>query len=327
MDRFRDGAPPVAMRTNSDPVAVRAPIAGSKYRALITSADASAGTLVPPDFKGLLEPGRVRPLTIRDLVASIPTTSDAPEWVREVSRVSAAAPVAEATGANTSALADATGRKPEGALVFEKAVVAIRTFAEWVAATKRIIADATQLREYIDSYLTYDLGLELEDQIVAGTGTGENFAGILNTVGTIPVGPPAAGQSLVHVLRRGIREVRVQGRTAPSAILMNPTDGETLDLLQRNNEPNHFLSDPMAAPAARPSLFRVPIVETDAVPAGTAIVGDFRKAILFDREQSNISLGTVNDDFIKNIVRILAEFRAGFVVARPSAFAIVDLVA
>ena len=129
----------------------------------------------------MLEPGLVRPLTIRDLVTVIPATSDSAEWVREVSRVSAAAPVAEATGANTSALTDATGRKPEGALVFEKVTTIIRTFATWVAATKRIIADAEQLRAYVDQYLVYDLSLELEDQIVAGVGTGENFTGILNT--------------------------------------------------------------------------------------------------------------------------------------------------
>jgi HK97 family phage major capsid protein len=326
VNRFPDGAPPVAMTTNSDPVAVRAPLAGSKFRALVTSADASAGTLVPPDFRGLLEPGLVRPLTIRDLITTLPTTSDSPEWVREVSRVSAAAPVAEATGINTGTLTDATGRKPEGALVFEKITVAVRTFAEWIAATKRIVADADQLRAYIDQYLVGDLGLELEDQIVAGVGTGENFTGILNVTGNIDVGPPTAGQSLVHVLRRGIREVRVQGRTAPTAIVVNPQDAETLDLLQRNNEVNNFIGDVFGA-ATRPSLFRIPIVETDAVPAGTAIVGDFRKAILFDREQTNISLGTVNDDFIKNVVRVLAEFRAGFVVVRPTAFAVCDIVA
>lgn len=63
------------------------------------------------------------------------------------------------------------------------------------------------------------------------------------------------------------------------------------------------------------------MVKTTAIPAGTGLVADFRKAVLFDRDQIAISLGTVDDDFIGNIVRVLGELRAGFVVARVKAFA------
>jgi hypothetical protein len=38
-----------------------------------------------------------------------------------------------------------------------------------------------------------------------------------------------------------------------------------------------------------------------------------------------ISLGTVGDDFIRNVIRCLAETRAGLGVFRSRAFAIVDL--
>jgi HK97 family phage major capsid protein len=61
----------------------------------------------------------------------------------------------------------------------------------------------------------------------------------------------------------------------------------------------------------------VPIVETDALTAGTALVGDFSKAVLFDRQSLRISLGTVNDQFIRNLVAVLGEIRAGFGVIRP----------
>jgi HK97 family phage major capsid protein len=57
------------------------------------------------------------------------------------------------------------------------------------------------------------------------------------------------------------------------------------------------------------------------------MVGDFRRAVLFDRESTTISVGTAGDDFIRNIVRVLAEMRAGFGVLRPSAFVIADRVA
>ena len=50
---------------------------------------------------------------------------------------------------------------------------------------------------------------------------------------------------------------------------------------------------------------------SQANPAGTALVGDFRRAVLFDRESATISVGTVNDDFIRNLIRVLGELRAG----------------
>jgi HK97 family phage major capsid protein len=62
-------------------------------------------------------------------------------------------------------------------------------------------------------------------------------------------------------------------------------------------------------------------VETNAVSAGTALVGDFSKAVLFDRLSLSITLGTINDQFIRNMVMVLGEIRAGFAVIRPVAFA------
>lgn len=311
--RYPGGRLPDGFR--SEPVAIPGGL-----RTLITSADASAGDLVPPDHRGLLEPGLVRPLTIRQLLTVIPTTTDQVEYVKETSRVSAAAPVAEAT-----AITGTSGTKPEGGLVFDAVTEQVRTIAVWVPATRRILSDASSLRAYVDEYLASDVALEVEDQVMSGNGTGENFTGIFNTTGTNTAGPPGAGESMVHVIREGIRLVQVNGKTNPTGIVVHPADAETLDLLQRNNEVNNFIMDPFAN--AQRVLFGVPLVISEACPTGFALVGDFRKAVLFDREETTIAVGTVADDFIRNIVRVLAESRAAFGVLRPAAFTEVDLVA
>jgi hypothetical protein len=52
----------------------------------------------------------------------------------------------------------------------------------------------------------------------------------------------------------------------------------------------------------------------------TALCADFQIAcMLFDREQGNIRVGTINDQFVRNMQTILAEMRAAFVVFRPTA--------
>jgi HK97 family phage major capsid protein len=91
----------------------------------------------------------VRPPELRDLLTHIPVTSDRVEYVKENTRVAAAAPVAEAT-----ATTGTSGTKPEGGITFQKITEGIRTIALWVPATTRVIADPPQLRAYIDEYST-----------------------------------------------------------------------------------------------------------------------------------------------------------------------------
>ncbi|MGI8519137.1 MAG: phage major capsid protein [Actinomycetota bacterium] len=101
--------------------------------------------------------------------------------------------------------------------------------------------------------------------------------------------------------------------------MLNPTDAQNIDLLKSNNEANNFVG-PGPYGVSAPRLWGVPVVETDALAAGTALVGDFSKAVLFDRQSLNITLGTINDQFVRNMITVLGEIRAGFGVIRPSAF-------
>lgn len=286
----------------------------AKFRALSTSDAGSSGTLVNSLRRGLLEPGLTRPLTVRDLVTTLPVTTDTIEYVKEKSRLQNAAPVEEAT-----ALTGSTGTKPEGGIDFQVVTDTVKTIAEWVPITKRILSDAPQLRSYIDQYLTYDLALELEDQIVAGSGSGEDFTGILNTAGVLT--QTGAATSLDDI-RAAKRKVRIGGRVNPNAILMTPADIETEVDTAKDSTLNYIGQSPFAY-NGNERLWGMPIVETEALDDGTAIVGDFSRAILFDRESTNISVGTADDDFIRNIVRVLAELRAGFGVIRPKAFCVI----
>jgi HK97 family phage major capsid protein len=68
-------------------------------------------------------------------------------------------------------------------MTFQVVTETVKTIAEWVPATKRGLADASQLRGLIDQELRDDLAETEEDQIVNGSGSGENLRGILNTSG------------------------------------------------------------------------------------------------------------------------------------------------
>jgi HK97 family phage major capsid protein len=295
-------------------------------KALITGAsDTSGGAFVQSDFRGLQDAGAfMRPLTIRDIVTTIPTTSDTVEYVRQGTPTNAAAPTAEATTAagptqdgTTGPLIQAAGGgyKPESTMVLSRVTDTIKTIAHWMPATKRALADAPQIRALIDEFLRYGLEEELEDQMVTGDGTGENFTGLSNVSG-IQVHALGA-DTRIAAARKARTKVLTVGRARPNAYIMNPLDWEEYDLAV-DNETRYYFGGPMAL--GTPRLWGLPVIESEAVPAGTAYVGDFTKCVLYDREQATVSVSDSHADFfVRNLIAILAELRAGFGVLRPSA--------
>lgn len=74
------------------------------------------------------------------------------------------------------------------------------------------------------------------------------------------------------------------------------------------------------------TLWGVPVAQSFFQTQGTGWLGNWRKMVLWDREEGNISVSDSHEDFfIRNMVAILAEMRAAMGVIRPSAFVEVDL--
>ena len=297
------------------------------YKALVTGgSDTSGGAFVTNQMMGL-QVGQLafqRPLRIRDVVTNLTTTSDTIEFVRMTSQTNNAAPVAEsAATADPGSMNAANGVKPESALAWAKVTTPVRTIAHWIPLTKRALSDAAQVRSIIDAFLRYGLEEELEDQMVAGDGTGENLEGLSNVSG---VQAQAWDTDALTTTRKARTKVRLVGRSTPNAYLLNPSDLETIDLLQ-DNEARFYFGGPQGLGTAG-TLWGLPVIETEAVPAGTGYVGDFRKAVLWDREQASITISDSHANFfIRNMVAILAEMRAAFGVIQPNAFVEIDLTA
>lgn len=305
---------------------IQSPPVGFKgLKDLVTGAsDTSAGALVDTDLRGLLDPGTyARPLTVLDAITRGTTTSDLVEFVRVNSTTNAAAAVPEATQVASSG--DEAADKPESAVAMERVQAPVVTIAHWIPATKRALSDAAQVRTLIDNFLRYGLNEALEDEVVSGTG-GDGFTGILNTTGRQTqawVVDFADDRDLLVTTRKARTKIRTIGRARPTAYMFNPEDLERLDLLRDGNGQFYF-GGPDAGSAGQ--LWRVPTIESEAVPAGTGLLGDFRQAVLWDREAASISVSdSHNDFFTRNLVAILAELRAAFGVLRPAAFVEIDL--
>lgn len=324
------GRVPEKARFQTDPISVKSFI---RSKSLFTGAsDTSGGAFVVADQSGIVEMLGRRDFRLRDLVSLRTTGSDAVEFVQQTSHTNNAAEVAEATssaapttGASSGAaltLATGGGYKPEGAWAFARVTATVKTIAEWVPATKRSLADAGQLEGLINDELRKDVEEREDGQILNGDGSGENLTGILNTSG---IQTQAFSNTLFESVRKGITKARTVGRVNPNGIVMNPADVEVVDLAQDAND-RYYGAGPFSLGPR--TLWGVPIVESEAMASGNALLGDFSKAVLWDREQTTVTMTDSHADFfIRNLVAILAEERVAFGVTRPKAFVNVDIAA
>ncbi|QBI97250.1 major head protein [Mycobacterium phage Kevin1] len=318
MRPFTGGQIPSKARIQSDPI---------KVKSLFTGASStSAGAFVVNDRTDIVEMLGRKPLTIRNLVSNRRTSSDAVEFVRETSHTNAAAPVPEATSAamptapagedgGELVLATGGGYKPEGSWAFEVVTTNVKTIAEWVPVTRRALADVAQLEGLINDELSKDIAEEEEDQILNGNGSGENLTGINSTSG---VQTQAWTTDFFTTTRKAITKARTVGRVNPTAWVLNPEDAETLDLL-KDGENRYYYGGPQYI--GQRTLWGVPVVESESQAKGTGLLGDFNKAVLWDREETTVTMTDSHADFfIRNLIAILAEERVAFGVTRPTAF-------
>ena len=292
------------------------------FKSLLTGeAATSAGAFVNPDHSGIYEPLGRRPLVIRDLISVRSTESDTVDFVRQATRANNAAPVAEAT-----ATGNGTGAAPESGMTFEQVTETVKSIEHWMPATRRALSDAAQLRGLIDQELREGLDEKLEDQILSGDGTGQNFTGILNTTGTLSQAYSAtvAGlDPLIETTRKALTTLRTTGRARPTAYVFNPTDWERIELARLAKNPQNDGSGRSGA-----MLHGIPVVESEAMPAGVGGLADWRKAVLWDRQRATLQVSDSHQDFfIRSLVAILSSMRAAFGVVRPSAFIEIDLTA
>lgn len=285
-------------------------------KALVLTSNTSGGSLVRRDYSALVD-FPLRQLTIRDVISIGRTGSNLVEYVRVTAKTRGAAVVPEATATTSTGYTDAA--KPEAGMEFAIIQEGVKTIAVWMPITRQILSDAPQLESMIDNFLNEDLELELEDQIITGTG-GANFTGLENTTGLTP---QAFNTDLLTTTRKARTAAMITGRERSTGYLMNPYDWEALDLT-KDGENRYYFGGPLSL--GTKMLWGLPVIESEVIPQGTAYTGNLKRMMLWDRERPTTRVTDSHADFFThNLLAILTELRAAFGVLRPAAIVKIDL--
>jgi hypothetical protein len=239
----------------------------------------------------------------------------------QTARVNRAAPVAP------------LGLKPESTYTMVRHDDRTRTIAHLSEPMPRQqLSDAPLLRQFLDSEMRYGLDLALDYQILNGNGIGENMTGILDP-GT-GIGLQTFDTDVLTTCRKAITVLQLLDRV-PDWYVFNPVDWEEIEFEIRQL---YLGSNVAALVALTRVLYGIPVLVTNAITAGTGLLGDFASSALLHVTQQatidwsenvwnpdGISAGVGASDFQMNAIRFRAEVRENVSVGAPLGFVKVEL--
>ncbi|MBR0129303.1 MAG: phage major capsid protein, partial [Neisseriaceae bacterium] len=251
----------------------------------------------------------------REEFKTLPRRHDLLEIIPEVviGASSIEIPREKAVTGNAAVVPEGTS-KPYIGIETEKVLLPMKTIAAMSKLTTQMLEDenTASVQSHVDTTLSYKCDLELERQIIAGDGTGNNFSGLL-TNATQYVRPTGAGDKITVLddLLAATLQLEMTGFKA-DAIILHPMDYWKL-ATAKDDVGGYTLSDPRGDLVRR--VWATRMVTTQGLPQGSFIVADIvGGTTLYRRGNWKLALGYVNDDFAKNLITVRKEGAANLAV-------------
>lgn len=218
------------------------------------------------------------------------------------------------------------GYKPWANIVFDEKTSPVRTLASGIPVTNQVLEDIPYLQDYINRKLVYGLRLSEEKQFLYGDGLGQNLSGVLTnaSIQSLKWSDCPADSTRIDVIRRAINLSRL-ALYPVTGLVVHPTDWMEIELTKDDDKRYILLNIPTNT--AQQMIWRVPVVDTLAINAGTALLGAFKLgATVYDRHAYRIEVADQHSDwFMLNKKAIRIEERIAFIVERPESFVDITL--
>lgn len=245
--------------------------------------------------------------TVIDLLATITINQPSYLFLSESTYTNAAGSVSEGSA------------KPEAALAFEEKTVTARKVAVHIPVTSEALADTANAETIINNRLLTMFRHKVEDLVINGTGVAPQFTGLLNLTGiqTHTLG----ADTVIDAIKKMITKVETVAFAVPNVVIMHPSQWETI-VLNKDAEDRYYFQGPISVDTK--TIWGLPVVTTTQIASDKVIVMDTTHFALVLRQDATFATGYVNDDFTRNIQRILVEGRMAVAAHRPSALCVMD---
>jgi HK97 family phage major capsid protein len=255
---------------------------------------------------GMVLPTAVQRPTVSDLLPQGRTDQVAIVYMEETTATNAAAATAE-----TVAL-------PESALAFTERNAPVQTVGTFLPVTNQLMSDAPAMSSYIDQRLRLFLQIAEDLELLSGSGTPPHVRGLLNATN---LQTQATGtDSALHAILKAMTKIHLSTFLPATGLLINPLDWQNIRLLQ-TTVGNFVLENP-GDPNFFERIWGLPVVQTTAISAGTALVGAFDScAQMFRREDMTMAVSDSHSTFFtQRMLAIRVDERFALAIYRGAGF-------
>lgn len=216
--------------------------------------------------------------------------------------------------------------KPESAISWIERLWSVGKVADSIPVTKEAWSDIPFIKEELRRFLELNLNLAEDKALFDGTGVSPQIVGILTyapewdeAAYAADVNAPKVENAnlmdLIAILRAVIMNNK-DAKYSPNTVIMNPFDVLRMRLLKGTD--GHYMLPSSLSTDAK-TIEGIRVYETSRVPMGQLIIGDFRYGTIYDLEDTEITFGWVNNQFLENKFTILGEKRMGLLVRNVDA--------
>lgn len=211
--------------------------------------------------------------------------------------------------------------KPEMKLTMESVSITTKTFPVRTAIHRQELRDIPAIQQRLVGRMQSQLRIDEEDQVLLGSGTGDELTGLVNTSGINTYLQSAhPGSSKLDAIRRSKTPI-TNYYHMPNASVVNTNDWEEIELLKGDDNHYVFVQIPIMGTQLT-AVWRLAVVPTTAMTEGIFLTGDYRNgAAITEREGFDFAMTDSNKDhFEKNLIDLRVEMESGVEVYYPKAF-------
>lgn len=196
------------------------------------------------------------------------------------------------------------------------------TYADGFDVTNQTLADDGALVAFMESRIRRHVRGVVERKLLSGTGAGTEPTGILNTTGTLS---QAFTSDVVQTLGRALEVFEnANTDTEPQAIVMRSSDIWALRFL-KNDIGDYILGNPLQQ-GPIPTPWGIPIVRSNKLPSGQALVGRFDSMNYLELEPLSVLAFNQHKDYAqRNKAYVRAETRGRQVFYAPREVVVASL--
>ena len=270
-----------------------------KVAGTITGANVSGGNVPVEQRIAGYDDIQSRRVRLMDIVQSAAATSNIISWVSKANRDGAAGQTGEGLLKNQ--------------IDFDWVVASetLKKTTAYIKVSQEMLEDIPFMESAIQQELIGEVMRAVEAGVYEGDGTGNNLNGIRTVASAFSAGSHALtvdNANEADVLVVANENIELAEFDGANYILMNPADVNKLLLIKASTTDRRYI-DRLVMVAGQMSLDGIPIIKTTLVTAGEYLIGDFTKAYVYSKGMIDVQVGLENDDFTKNLVTVLAEWR------------------